>query len=70
VFVCMYAFSLYQLRHKQITYHELHVAKTLENFITTNDLMKFSMTDIEVLRKEMGKLIDNLSLVYLHEKNK
>jgi hypothetical protein len=66
----MYAFSLYQLRHKQIIYHELHVAKTLENFITTNDLMKFSMTDIEVLRKEMGKLIDNLSLVYLHEKNK
>ncbi len=66
----MYAFSLYQLRHKRITYHELHVAKALENFITTNDLMKFSMTDIEVLRKEMGKLIDNLSLVYLHEKNK
>jgi hypothetical protein len=27
------------------------------------------MTDIAAFREEMGKLVDNLSLVYLDEKN-
>ena len=30
--------------------------------------MKFTMSDIAVLREEMGKLVDNLSHVYLDEK--
>jgi hypothetical protein len=40
----------------------------LVNAITENDLMKFDMTDITDLRKEMGELLDNLSAVYLSMK--
>jgi len=69
VFVCKYACSLYKLRHQPITFDELHLPKPLANAITENDLMKFNMSDIAVLREEMGKLVDNLSLVYLDEKN-
>ena len=64
VFVCQYAFSLYKLRYQQITYGDLQTANPLENTITNNDEMKFDMKHIATLRKEMGKLVDNLSIVY------
>ena len=37
--------------------------------ITNNEVMKFNRTDIVALREQMGRLVDNLSIIYLDIKN-
>lgn len=70
VFVCQYAYALYQQRHQNITYHDLFISKpALIDAITKSPFMQFDMDYIAKLRQAMGKLIDNLSSVYLQVKS-
>jgi len=56
------------MRYQLITFDDIHSPNSLSDAITNNDLMKFNMSDIAMLREEMGKLIDNLSVVYVNGK--
>ena len=47
-----------------ITMNDLCGKKPLINVISNNPYMKFDCKDIEEMRVELGKLIDNLSAVY------
>ena len=63
VFVCRYAYNLFIMRNLRFTregYNENFVS-----LITRGKAFQFDMSDIARIRKEMSKLFDNLSKVYL-----
>ncbi len=64
LFTCKYAHALYQQRWKMITVNDLRGKKPLINVITNSPYMKFDYKDIDEMRVELRKLIDNLSDVY------
>eukprot|EP00563_Minutocellus_polymorphus_P004411 CAMPEP_0181044106 /NCGR_PEP_ID=MMETSP1070-20121207/13080_1 /TAXON_ID=265543 /ORGANISM="Minutocellus polymorphus, Strain NH13" /LENGTH=1161 /DNA_ID=CAMNT_0023122511 /DNA_START=127 /DNA_END=3612 /DNA_ORIENTATION=+ len=72
VFVCRYAYALYLMRNKQITYE----AAGLENrpyfldLITKSPEFNFNMVDIGRVRDELKELITNLSPKYFEAKAK
>eukprot|EP00586_Coscinodiscus_wailesii_P008142 CAMPEP_0172521924 /NCGR_PEP_ID=MMETSP1066-20121228/292848_1 /TAXON_ID=671091 /ORGANISM="Coscinodiscus wailesii, Strain CCMP2513" /LENGTH=710 /DNA_ID=CAMNT_0013304887 /DNA_START=982 /DNA_END=3114 /DNA_ORIENTATION=- len=69
VFVCRYAFALYQQRHVPITYEDVESEILFQKTITDSQGFKFNMKDIIRLRKEMRILIDNLSELYKKASN-
>jgi len=79
VFVCRYAYALYQQRHVPFTYADVKTLRTEEDSgqfqpfkerITDGSQFQFGMDDIRRLRKEMGMLIENLSTLYLRPQEK
>jgi hypothetical protein len=69
VFVCHYAFALYQQRYRNITHKDVRNHRSaLRDSVTNSPYMQFDMTYISDLRKEIGNLVDNLSSIYLKKK--
>ncbi len=64
LFTCKYAHALYQQRWQMITVNDLRGKKPLINVITNSPYMKFDYRDIDEMRVELRKLIDNLSDLY------
>ena len=65
VFVCRYAYALYQARFTPITYVDLHLEKPpLKTAITQSTFFNFDDLEVTLLRTEVGVLIDNLAKVY------
>lgn len=70
VFVCRYAFALYQQRHIPITYAEIENDPIFKKTITKSPGFRFDMNDIIAFRKDMRTLIDRLAEIYAESKNK
>uniref|UniRef100_A0A7S2AA63 Ubiquitin-like protease family profile domain-containing protein n=1 Tax=Trieres chinensis TaxID=1514140 RepID=A0A7S2AA63_TRICV len=71
VFVCRYAYSLFLLREENFNRYDAESDKRpFEELITNNIEFEFDMGDISRLRREMQKLIKNLSDSYLKLKEK
>ena len=65
LFVCRYAYALYQARFNPITYVDLHLEKPpLKTAITQSTFFNFDDLEVTLLRAEVGVLIDNLAKVY------
>ena len=73
VFVCRYAYALYLMRNKRITYKAAGVEDEppyLRELITFSPEFDFDMEDIGRVREELKQLIQNLSSGYLEVKAK
>ena len=73
VFVCRYAYGLYLMRNKRITYRTAGVEDKppyLCDLISKSPEFDFDMEDIARVREELKKLIQNLSSGYLEVKAK
>ncbi len=65
LFVCRYAYAMYQMRNETITYHDIYKEKSsLLSKITNSQLFQFNQKLINEFRIQLGQLIDNLSSVY------
>jgi Ulp1 family protease len=65
VFVCRYMDALDPQRDKKINCRHLSGERPLSDIITNSTFFTFSASEITKLRAETGKLIDNLSALYL-----
>ena len=67
VFVCRYAFALYSMRDRDITFGDAKKDQygiPLERAITESDAFQFDGSDIVRIRKELDFLINKLSEIY------
>ena len=67
VFVCRYAFALYSMRDRDITFGDAKKDQygiPLERAITESDAFQFDGSDIVRIRKNLDMLIDRLSIIY------
>lgn len=65
VYVCKYAYAMYQLREQAFTYADADRSRApFYDFITNGDGFKFDMNDIKRLRKEIHILARRLSDIY------
>jgi Ulp1 family protease len=61
VFVCRYAYALYQARFTPITYVDLHLEKPpLKTAITQSNFFNFDDLEVTLLRTEVGVLNSDL----------
>ena len=72
VFVCRYAYALYLMRNRRITYGAAGVETRpyFRNLITDSPEFNFNMSDIGRVRDELKQLITNLSPKYFEAKAK
>ena len=79
VFVCRYAYALYLMRNRRITYaaagletsHDLLETRPyFRNLITDSPEFNFNLSDIGRVRDELKQLITNLSPKYFEAKAK
>jgi len=72
VFVCRYAYALYLMRNRRITYGAAGVETRpyFRNLITDSPEFNFDMSDIGRVRDELKQLITNLSPKYFEAKAK
>ena len=75
VFVCRYAYALYQLRHRAFSYNDAGVdrcgeakGKAFDDLVTKATGFNFGKEDIVRLRREIRTLIERLSRLYLRRK--
>ena len=66
VFVCRYAYSLFQMRHQ--CFSQFDLSDGCDDLFLYKNLFVFDMADIARIREEMVTLIRNLSKVYLRLK--
>jgi len=64
VFICRYAWSMYQLRDQKTTYSDIRSGTTVKNIVNA---MPF--TDVASLRLVMIDLIKNLSRLYIRDRH-
>ncbi len=65
LYVCMYAYAVYQIRHRPITYSDLYLNKTpCSEAITEVSYFQFTSEEITGLRQQIAQLIDYLVIVY------
>ena len=79
VFVCRYAYSIFQLRDRRFTFGDANLLCASEcenerqpfyNLITEQKEFDFNMTDIARFRTEFKTLIERLSTIYLELKKR
>ncbi len=63
VFVCRYAYSLFQMRHWNFNYYS--EKSTFKTSIAMDPAFQFKQSDMESFRNEIATLIGNLSKIYL-----
>ena len=65
LFVCMYAYAMYQIRHRHISYSDVYLSQTpCKEAVTDSTFFKFNSEEITRLRQQIGQLLDYLSTVY------
>jgi hypothetical protein len=65
VFVCRYAYALYQTRLSPITYVYLHLEEPpMKTEITQSFFFNFDDLQVTLLRTELGVVLENLARVY------
>jgi hypothetical protein len=62
VFVCRYAYNLFQMRSN--CFSQFDIVDDCRDLFEDSGLFEFNMADIARIRKEMERLIENLSNVY------
>mmetsp|Transcript_10341 Transcript_10341/g.17114 ORF Transcript_10341/g.17114 Transcript_10341/m.17114 type:complete len:334 (-) Transcript_10341:57-1058(-) len=67
VFVCRYAFNLFQMRNESV-FSQFDMVDNCTDLFEDSGLFEFGMKDIARIRVEMKHLIANLSKVYLQKK--
>jgi hypothetical protein len=61
----MYAYAMYQIRHRHISYSDVYLSQTpCKEAVTDSTFFKFNSEDITRLRQQIGQLLDFLSTVY------
>lgn len=80
VFVCRYAYAVYELRHRHFTYEDAGMyceestqgagQRAFYDLISDSAEFNFGMKDIARFRKEFKILIERLSKIYLRFKKK
>jgi hypothetical protein len=63
IFVCRYAYSLFQMRHRNFNYYS--EKSTIKTLITMDPAFQFKQSDMESFRNIIATLIGNLSKIYL-----
>jgi hypothetical protein len=63
VFVCRYAYSLFQIRHQNFNYYS--EKSTFKTLIAMDPAFQFKQSDMESFRNKIATLIGNLSKIYL-----
>jgi Ulp1 family protease len=76
VFVCRYAYALYELRHREFTYGDAGMyceeggitrgseSRAFHDLVSGGPQFDFNMKDISRFREEFKTLIERLSVVY------
>lgn len=75
VFVCRYAYALYELRHKEFTYGDAGMyyqgditrgseSRAFHDLVSGGPQFDFNMKDISRFREEFKTLIERLSVLY------
>ncbi len=63
VFVCRYAYSLFQMRHRTINYYS--EKSTFNTLIAMDPAFQFEQSDVESFINKIATLIGNLLKIYL-----
>jgi len=68
VFVCRYAYAIYQLRDRSFTYSDLNGGTPFFDLITSGSEFDFNMDDIVRFREEFKTLLERLSELFVRRK--
>jgi hypothetical protein len=59
----MYAYAMYQIHHRHISYSDVYLSQTpCKEAVTDSTFFKFNSEDITRLRQQIGQLLDFLVL--------